>query len=260
METIILRNVTRIFEAGENRIQALADVNLTVKHGQFLAVMGSSGSGKSTLLNILGCLDSPTSGEYVLEGHRVSDLTGSDLADIRNRRVGLVFQGFNLLTGTTALQNVELPLRYDRTHRVKNPRHAAREALERVGLAGRFDQAPDKLSGGQQQRVAIARALVVQPAILLADEPTGNLDSRTSLEIMHLFQDLNREGITIVMVTHEPDLAEYAERVIEMRDGAVISDRKVADRRDANLDLVGSPVRLTGGDGQSPDRQEVGQP
>jgi putative ABC transport system ATP-binding protein len=246
METIVLRNVTRTFEVGENTIRALADINLTVRNGQFLAIMGSSGSGKSTLLNILGCLDSPSVGEYVLEGHRVSDLTGSDLADIRNRRIGFVFQGFNLLARTTALQNVELPLMYDRSHRIKDPRKAAREALERVGLTGRFDHVPNQLSGGQQQRVAIARALVVQPAILLADEPTGNLDSRTSLEIMDLFQSLNREGITIVMVTHEANLAEYAQRVIEMKDGTVIGDRKVADRREAVRDLAVFPAPAPG--------------
>lgn len=257
METIVLRNVTKIFEVGENRIQALVDVNLTVKNGQFLAVMGSSGSGKSTLLNILGCLDSPTSGEYVLEGHRVSDLIGSDLAGIRNQRIGFVFQGFNLLARTTALQNVELPLMYDRNRRIKDPGKAARAALERVGLSGRFDHVPNQLSGGQQQRVAIARALVAQPAILLADEPTGNLDSRTSLEIMDLFQDLNREGITIVMVTHEPNLAEYAERVIEMRDGTIISNRKVADHREAGRDLASLPAPVPGTPGPGPDRQGV---
>ncbi len=260
METILLRNVSRIFEAGENRIQALTDVNLAVKKGQFLAVIGSSGSGKSTLLNILGCLDSPTRGEYVLEGHRVSDLNGSDLADIRNRRIGLVFQRFNLLARRTALQNVELPLIYDRSRRIKNPGRAAREALERVGLAGRFDHFPNQLSGGQQQRAAIARALVVKPAILLADEPTGNLDSRTSLEIMDLFQDLNREGIAIVMMTHERNLVGYAEREIEMRDGTVIGDRKVADHRDAHLDLAGVMAPLSSRRGLDQDRQGVVHP
>lgn len=237
METIVLRDVTKTFEVGENRIRALAGVNLVVGKGEFLAIMGSSGSGKSTLLNILGCLDSPTDGEYVLDGHRVSDLADSELADIRNQKIGFVFQGFNLLARTAALENVELPLLYDRNHRIKNPGREAVAALEKVGLGNRLDHVPNQLSGGQQQRVAIARALVMRPAILLADEPTGNLDSRTTLEIMALFQSLNREGITIVMVTHEPHLAVYAERIAEMRDGLVIGDRKVTDRRSAARDL-----------------------
>ncbi|MBN2720968.1 MAG: ABC transporter ATP-binding protein [Proteobacteria bacterium] len=245
METIVLRNVSKIYQTGENRVMALSGVDLTVSKGEILSVMGASGSGKSTMLNILGCLDAVTSGEYVLDGHRVSDLAPNELADIRNRKIGFVFQGFNLLPRTSALENVELPLLYDRSHRIKDPRKEAAAALERVDLGSRLDHIPSQLSGGQQQRVAIARALVTRPAIILADEPTGNLDSRTSLEIMGLFQDLNREGVTILMVTHEPDIASFTERIIEMRDGMVIGDHRVLDRGDAARDLArvssGSP-------------------
>jgi len=238
METIVLRNVTKTYKTGENRVSALAGVDLKVGKGEFLAVMGASGSGKSTLLNILGCLDTVTSGEYALDGHRVSDLAGSELADIRNRKIGFVFQGFYLLPRTAAIENVELPLLYDRSHRITDPRKEAAAALERVGLGDRLHHVPSQLSGGQQQRVAIARALVTRPAIILADEPTGNLDSRTSLEIIGLFQNLHREGITIVMVTHEPDIASFTERIIEMRDGMVIGDHRVFDSGDAARDPV----------------------
>jgi len=238
MDTITLRDVKKVFEVGENRIRALAGVNLKVGKGEFLAIMGASGSGKSTLLNILGCLDSPTSGEYVLDGQRVSDLNGSELAYIRNRKIGFVFQGFNLLPRTAALENVELPLLYDRSRRTADPKAEAAAALDRVGLGDRTDHVPNQLSGGQQQRVAIARALVTRPAILLADEPTGNLDSRTTLEIMELFQSLNSEGITIVMVTHEPDVAAYAQRVVEMKDGVVTRDHQIMGRSSAAKDLM----------------------
>jgi len=200
--------------------------------------MGSSGSGKSTLMNILGCLDVPTEGSYVLDGRRVDGLSKNQLADLRNQKLGFVFQGFNLLARTSALENVELPLLYDRTGRRRDTRGLAAAALERVGLGGRLDHQPSELSGGQQQRVAIARALVTEPRLLLADEPTGNLDTRTSIEVMALFQELNDQGITVLLVTHEPDVAQYARRVVEVRDGRIIRDHPVADRRRAAEDLL----------------------
>jgi putative ABC transport system ATP-binding protein len=202
-----------------------------------IAIMGASGSGKSTLMNMLGCLDQPTAGDYFLDGVRVNGLNKNQLADLRNRKLGFVFQGFNLLARTTALENVELPLLYDRTGRQLDTRKLAADALGRVGLGERLDHQPSELSGGQQQRVAIARALVTHPAVLLADEPTGNLDSRTSIEIMALFQDLNDQGITVMLVTHEPDIACYAKRIIEVRDGRIIRDEPVANRRIAADDL-----------------------
>jgi putative ABC transport system ATP-binding protein len=200
--------------------------------------MGTSGSGKSTLMNIMGCLDTPSSGTYRLDGVQVEGLGPNQLADIRNRKIGFVFQGFNLLPRTNALDNVELPLLYDRSGRKLDTRRLAAEALDRVGLGDRMYHEPSELSGGQQQRVAIARALVTQPAIILADEPTGNLDSHTSIEVMALFQELNQQGITIILVTHEPELAPYTERVIELRDGLIVRDDPVIDRRSARLDLL----------------------
>jgi putative ABC transport system ATP-binding protein len=200
--------------------------------------MGSSGSGKSTLMNILGCLDLPTAGQYWLDGVRVERLGRNALADIRNAKIGFVFQGFNLLARTTALDNAEPPLLYDRSGRKHDTRDAAREALKRVGLGDRLDHHPSELSGGQQQRVAIARALVTHPALILADEPTGNLDSRTSVEVMALFQELNEQGITIMLVTHEHDIAEYAKRIVEMRDGRIIRDVPVENRRIASEALA----------------------
>jgi putative ABC transport system ATP-binding protein len=202
-----------------------------------LAVMGPSGSGKSTLMNILGCLDVPTGGTYLLDGVRVDTMGRDALADLRNQKLGFVFQGFNLLPRTSAVENVELPLLYDRTGRWHDTRALAAEALARVGLEGRLDHQPSELSGGQQQRVAIARALVTRPTILLADEPTGNLDTRTSIEVMALFQALNDQGITIVVVTHEPDIAEYVKRIVEVRDGRILRDHPVAQRRKAAEDL-----------------------
>ncbi len=193
-----------------------------------VAIMGSSGSGKSTLMNILGCLDVPTEGSYVLDGVRVNGLSKNDLADLRNRKLGFVFQGFNLLARTSALENVELPLLYDRSGRKLDTKALAAAALERVGLGDRIEHHPSELSGGQQQRVAIARALITQPTLLLADEPTGNLDSQTTVEIMALFRELNEQGITIVLVTHEPEVSQYARRVVEVRDGRVVRDHPVS--------------------------------
>jgi putative ABC transport system ATP-binding protein len=226
---IRLQDVTRIYRMGDVEVRALAGVTLDLAAGEFTAIMGASGSGKSTMMNLLGCLDRPTSGRYLLEGREISRLSNDDLAHIRNRTIGFVFQSFNLLSRTTALENVELPLLYANVHAAE--RHArAREALERVGLGGRVDHHPNQMSGGQQQRVAIARALVNRPPVLLADEPTGNLDSRTSEDVMALFQDLGRSGITVILVTHEPDIAAYASRVITMRDGLVRSDVRQAQK------------------------------
>jgi putative ABC transport system ATP-binding protein len=235
---IQINGVKKIYRMGETEVFALRGVDLTVGAGELLAVMGSSGSGKSTLMNILGCLDIPTAGSYVLDGVRVDGMSRNDLADLRNRKLGFVFQGFNLLPRTSAVENVELPLLYDRTGRWTNSRSLAAQALERVGLGARLEHQPSELSGGQQQRVAIARALVTQPTLLLADEPTGNLDSRTSIEVMALFQALNEQGITVIIVTHEPDIAQYAHRVIEVRDGQIMKDHAVAAPRSAANDVM----------------------
>jgi putative ABC transport system ATP-binding protein len=234
---ICVEGVTKIYQMGRTEVHALRGVDLRVDRGELIAVMGASGSGKSTLMNILGCLDEPSSGEYFLDGVRVNGLSRNERADLRNRKLGFVFQGFNLLARTSALENVELPLLYDRSHRFKDTRAVAHAALERVRLSERVDHHPSELSGGQQQRVAIARALVTKPTLLLADEPTGNLDSRTSIEIMALFQDLNDQGITILLVTHEPDIACYARRAVEFRDGRIIRDEPVLRRRRAAQDL-----------------------
>jgi putative ABC transport system ATP-binding protein len=234
---IEVRGVKKIYVSGENRVFALRGVDLSVAPGEMIAIMGSSGSGKSTLMNILGCLDVPTEGSYSLDGTRVDGMSRNQLADIRNQKLGFVFQGFNLLARTSALDNVELPLLYDRSGRRRDTKAMAAAALARVGLGERLDHEPSQLSGGQQQRVAIARALVTEPRLLLADEPTGNLDSRTSVEVMALFQELNAQGITILLVTHEPDIAQYAKRVVEVRDGRILRDRPVARRRNAAEDL-----------------------
>jgi len=230
--------ITKTFQMGDVAVHALRGIDLEVKAGEFLAIMGASGSGKSTLMNLLGCLDTPTTGEYFLDGKGVSKMTQNEYADIRNQKIGFVFQGFNLLSRTSALENVELPLLYDRTGRIKDPKKAAQEALERVGLGDRMDHEPNQLSGGQQQRVAIARALVNQPAIILADEPTGNLDTHTSIDVMTVFQELNEQGITVVLVTHEKDIAQYARRIVEMRDGHIRKDFVVENRRRAKEDLA----------------------
>jgi putative ABC transport system ATP-binding protein len=228
---IHVEGLTRIYTMGTNTVNALRGVDLTVETGEMVAIMGSSGSGKSTLMNILGCLDVPTAGNYWLDGARVDGLSKDDLADLRNRKLGFVFQGFNLLARTSALENVELPLLYDQSGRKLDTKALAAAALERVGLGDRIDHHPSELSGGQQQRVAIARALITQPTLLLADEPTGNVDSDTTAEIMALFRELNEQGITIVLVTHEPEVARYAGRIVEVRDGRVVRDHAVS--RDA---------------------------
>jgi len=238
-DVIRVSGVTKVYRMGQNDVYALRGVDMTVRRGEMIAIMGASGSGKSTLMNILGCLDPPTGGEYVLDGLRVNGLSANQLADVRNQKLGFVFQGFNLLARTSALENVELPLLYDRTgkHDADTKALAVR-ALQKVGLGERLDHQPSELSGGQQQRVAIARALVTQPTLLLADEPTGNLDSRTSIEIMVLFQELNDQGITILIVTHEPDIAQYARRIVEVRDGRIIRDEAVKNRHSAAADLA----------------------
>ena len=249
METIVLRDLCRTFIMGDTAVHALRGASLTICRGEFVAIMGTSGSGKSTLMNLLGCLDQPTSGDYFLDGVHISRLDRRQLADIRNQKIGFVFQGFNLLPRTSALENVELPLLYDRSGRITDPRHQALAVLEQVGLGDRIHHEPSRLSGGQQQRVAIARALVNNPAILLADEPTGNLDTRTSVEVMAVFQSLNTRGITILLVTHEPDIACYAKRIIELRDGRIIRDEPVAAPRQARNDLQAWPENgsVTGG-------------
>src|SRR2546421_9657601 len=222
-------DVHKYYDLGETRVHALRGASVQIERGEFVAIMGSSGSGKSTFMNILGCLDKPSAGRYLLEGIAVSELSKKELAAIRNRKIGFVFQGFNLLSRTTALENVELPTLY--AHISKEEGHKrAHEALELVGLGDRTEHFPSQLSGGQQQRVAIARALVNRPSILLADEPTGNLDSRTSVEIMEVFQKLNDDGLTIVLVTHESDIAQFAKRRIQFRDGKIQRDEAVPKR------------------------------
>jgi putative ABC transport system ATP-binding protein len=240
MPDVVIRTdkITKTYLAGTTQVHALRGVDLTVKRGELVAIMGASGSGKSTLLNLLGCLDTPTSGSYTLDGARVDGLGRNELAAIRNQKLGFVFQGFNLLARTSALKNVELPMLYDRSGRKRDTRALAVAALQRVGLAERLDHLPSELSGGQQQRVAIARALVSGPSLVLADEPTGNLNSHTTVEVMVLFQQLNDQGITIVVVTHEPDVAAYATRVVQMRDGQVLSDQPVKNRHSAAEDLA----------------------
>jgi putative ABC transport system ATP-binding protein len=239
---IDIRNLRKVYANGVAAVHALRDVTLHIERGEFVAIMGTSGSGKSTLMNTLGCLDRPTSGTYLLDGIDVSRLTADDRADIRNMKIGFVFQGFNLLARTSALENVELPLLYTKAGAQERLRRS-REALAMVGLADRGHHHPNQLSGGQQQRVAIGRALVNDPSLLLADEPTGNLDTRTSIEIMQLFQQLNQSrGITVVLVTHEHDIAEYARRVIVMRDGRIVQDKPIEGRRDASVELAALPV------------------
>ena len=239
MTTVIqLHDIHKTYHTGDVDVQAVRGVSLSVEQGEFVALMGASGSGKSTMMNIIGCLDRPTRGKYLLDGVDVSELSRDDLADIRNQKIGFVFQGFNLLARTSALENVELPMLYTRQRvRGHHQRERAVKALEIVGLADRSDHKPNQLSGGQQQRVAIARALANQPALLLADEPTGNLDTRTSVDIMGVFQRLSDQGMTIVMVTHELDIARYTRRMVVMRDGKVVSDTPVTNRLSAETEL-----------------------
>jgi putative ABC transport system ATP-binding protein len=232
-----VRGVTKVYGEGDTAVHALRGVSLVVERGDYVAIMGTSGSGKSTLMNILGCLDRPTAGHYTLDGREVSTLNRGELAEVRNRTIGFVFQNFNLLARTSALENVELPLVYAGASTRARTRRA-KESLARVGLEDRMDHHPSQLSGGQQQRVAIARALVTDPKLILADEPTGNLDSRTSIEIMALFQELGRSGITLVLVTHEPDVASYAKRVIVLKDGVVTRDERQEPVAAVHLDAL----------------------
>jgi putative ABC transport system ATP-binding protein len=227
---IELTDITKVYQTGDVALRALDGVSLHVDAGEFIAIMGSSGSGKSTLMNIIGCLDRPTTGTYVLAGRRVSGMSRGELARIRNRVLGFVFQQFNLLARTTALENVELPLEYGGVG-ARGRRERATHALERVGLANRMHHHPNQLSGGQQQRVAIARAIVNEPKVILADEPTGALDSRTSVDVMAIFQGLWRSGITVVLVTHEAEVAEFASRVVQVKDGRIVSDRRQSPKR-----------------------------
>jgi putative ABC transport system ATP-binding protein len=241
---ISIRDLVKTYHVGEVTVRALRGANLDVEPGEFVAVTGPSGSGKSTLMHILGCLDRPTSGTYILDGKDVSRMSKDELAIIRNRKIGFVFQGFNLLSRTTALDNVELPMLYNGAEKLKTAdRHKrAMDALAAVGLGDRFHHFPNQLSGGQQQRVAIARALVTQPTILLADEPTGNLDTRTSVEVMDIFQRLNvQRGITVLLITHEMDIAEYGTRLVRFRDGKIQVDQKITNRRDAANELAALP-------------------
>ena len=229
-KVIETKNLSRIFKNGDIEVQALTEIDLVINEGEFVAIMGSSGSGKSTLLHIIGCLDRPTSGVYDLDGVRVNTLNKNELADIRNQKIGFIFQSYNLLSRTTALENVELPLVYDRTGKFSNYEELAKKALEQVGLADRIYHKTNELSGGQQQRVAIARALVNNPAIILADEPTGNLDSKNSIDIADLFVKLNNEGKTIIIITHEEEIAQFAKRIIYLRDGKILTDEIIKNR------------------------------
>jgi putative ABC transport system ATP-binding protein len=240
---ISVKNLIKTYVVGEVEVRALRGVNLEVQTGEFLAVTGPSGSGKSTFMHIIGCLDRPTSGQYFLDGKDVSRMSKDALADVRNTKIGFVFQGFNLLSRTTALDNVELPLLYRGGLKTAERHQRALRALEAVGLKDRADHHPNQLSGGQQQRVAIARALINEPSILLADEPTGNLDTKTSIEVMGIFQQLNRErNITVVLITHEHDIAEYGTRTASFRDGVVVKDHPVARRRVAQEELQALPA------------------
>jgi putative ABC transport system ATP-binding protein len=238
---IQLDHIHKTYTMGDVDVLALRGVTLTIKEGEFVAIMGASGSGKSTMMNIIGCLDRPTRGTYILDGQDVSELSKDERADIRCQKIGFIFQGFNLLSRTSALENVELPMLYAGVPTAQRDKRAM-EALAAVGLAGREQNHPNQLSGGQQQRVAVARSLVNNPALILADEPTGNLDSRTSVEVMEIFQRLNRErGITLVLVTHEPDIAQYAQRVVVFKDGRIKKDYQIDEPRDADEELKNLP-------------------
>ena len=241
---ISVKDLTKVYRMGDHEVRALRGVSLDIEAGEFVAVTGPSGSGKSTFMHIAGALDKPTSGQYILDGKDVSKLSKDDLARVRNQKIGFVFQGFNLLTRTTALDNVELPLLYNNKNglRAADRHKRALASLDAVGLGQRYHHMPNQLSGGQQQRVAIARALINEPSIILADEPTGNLDTRTSIEVMGIFQRLNRErGITVLLITHEMDIAEYGTRLIRFRDGRVVADQAVLHRRNAADELAALP-------------------
>ncbi|MBM61989.1 MAG: macrolide ABC transporter ATP-binding protein [Acidobacteria bacterium] len=242
--SIAVNNLTKVYDLGEIQVRALRGVTIEIQAGEFVSVIGPSGSGKSTFMHILGCLDRPTSGHYLLDGQDVSALSKNALANVRNKRIGFVFQGFNLLPRTSAIDNVELPLLYNGDGmRGRQRHHRAQEALAAVGLGDRAGHHPNQLSGGQQQRVAIARALINRPSILLADEPTGNLDTRTSVEVMDIFQRLNTErGITVLLITHEQDIAEYGTRVITFRDGKIVSDNPNPVRRMADVEIATLPA------------------
>ena len=229
---IDVREVTKIYQVGDIRVRALRDVSLRVEHGDFLAIMGSSGSGKSTLMHILGCLDAPTSGRYLIDGTAVSEMDEDDLSDLRNRKIGFVFQSFNLVPRTSAIANVELPLAYAGLSRAERRSRAA-DALDAVGMTDRLRHLPSELSGGQQQRVAVARAIVTNPRLILADEPTGNLDSRSTEDVLAIFAELNLQGRTVVLITHEPDVAAQAKREIRLSDGEIVEDRRRLGVRDA---------------------------
>ena len=245
-QVISVKNLVKTYVVGEVEVRALRGVNLDVERGEFLAVTGPSGSGKSTFMHIAGCLDRPTSGHYFLDGDDVSRMSKDQLANVRNRKIGFVFQGFNLLSRTSAIDNVELPLLYQGGLKGPERHKRAVDVLTQVGLGNRTDHHPNQLSGGQQQRVAIARALINEPAILLADEPTGNLDTRTSIEVMDIFQTLNRErGITVLLITHEMDIAEYGTRIVTFRDGQVVADKPVTHRRLAKDELAALPPPQT---------------
>ena len=243
---LLTENLSRDYVVGDHTVRALDGVSLSIESGEFVAIMGPSGSGKSTMMNLLGCLDRPTSGRYLLDGTDVSQMSRDNLALMRNRKIGFVFQNFNLLARTSALENVMLPLMYGR-HRRSDRRRRAEEVLATVGLTDRIDHQPSQLSGGQQQRVAIARALVNEPALILADEPTGSVDTRTGLEIMAMFQDLNRAGMTVVLVTHEPDLARFARRILRFRDGCLTEIENVSQPASAKTLLDDLGAREGGG-------------
>jgi len=229
-KVIETKKVCRVFKNGEIEVHAITDVDLIIDEGEFVAIMGASGSGKSTFLNILGCLDKPTSGDYYLDGVHVNKLNKNQLADVRNQKIGFIFQSYNLLSRTTAIENVELPLVYNRTGRFSNSKELAKKALEQVGLGDRLNHKTNQLSGGEQQRVAIARALVNDPALILSDEATGNLDSKASINVADLFVELNNKGKTIVMITHEPEIAQFAKRMIYLRDGRILTDTIIENR------------------------------
>jgi len=240
---IVVKNMAKTYKLGDMEVRALRDVSLTIEKGDFVAIMGPSGSGKSTFMNIIGCLDyHPARGEYYLDGVDVFKLDRDKLAELRNRKIGFIFQSFNILARTSAIENVELPMLYNNSVDSKTRRERAMTALKQVGLAERADHMPNQLSGGQQQRVAIARSLVNNPLVIMADEPTGNLDTRSSYEIMEIFQDLNDKGITIVMVTHETDIAQFAKSNILFRDGAIVSNVIVKDRKFAKTEIPRLPV------------------